>query len=51
MKTVNGLILLFCLFFLFSQTAEAQNVGISTTAATPNSNALLDISSPATGQG
>lgn len=31
--------------------AEAQNVGISTTGATPNTNAILDIVSPSTGQG
>jgi len=36
---------------IFSNVAYAQNVGISDDGATPNSNAMLDIVSPATGNG
>ncbi|MBT3802357.1 MAG: hypothetical protein HOG05_14505 [Bacteroidetes bacterium] len=51
MKNLKGIILLAAILLAGFQITSSQNIGISTTGATPNSNAILDIVSPSTGQG
>jgi hypothetical protein len=51
LKAVKSLMIVSCLIFSVLASLQAQNVGISSNGATPNSNAMLDVVSPSSGQG
>ncbi|MBT3422032.1 MAG: hypothetical protein HN431_04425 [Bacteroidetes bacterium] len=51
MKNLKGILLIAAIFLAGFQITYSQNIGISTTGATPNSNAILDIVSPSSSQG